>query len=73
MNLLSEITTNFQEWHCRSFDDGTTMHFREFSGNIHHQIRSNLHSAYNLFSQENRTIVVSCFITYTNIAIFTEV
>ncbi len=65
MNLLNEITTNFQEWHYRSFDDGTTMHFREFSGNIHHQLRSNFHSAYNLFSQENleviSTVLIICF------------
>ncbi len=72
MNLLNEITTNFQEWHCQTFEDGTTMYSRKFSGKIHHQLRGSFKSAYNLLSKGDRTIVVSCFVTYVNIAILTE-
>ena len=72
MNLLNEITSNFQSWRYHEFDDGTIMHSQKFSGNIHQQLKSNFKSAYNLLSQGDRTIIVSCFISYTNIAILTE-
>ena len=69
MDLLDGIIANFQEWHCQTFDDGTMMHSQKFSGEIHNQLKNNFTSAYNLFSQNSKTIVVSCFDTYTNIAV----
>ncbi|MEL6580805.1 MAG: hypothetical protein AAFQ14_13730 [Cyanobacteria bacterium J06621_12] len=72
MDLLNEITANFQEWHCQTFDDGTVMHSQKFSGKIHSQLQENFTSAYNLFSQQDRTIIVSCFGTYSNIAVLPE-
>ena len=72
MDLLNEIIANFQEWHCQTFDDGTIMHSQKFSGEIHSQLKNNFVSAYNLFSQKDRTIIVSCFVTYSNIAILSE-
>ena len=72
MKLVNEITTNFQEWHCQKIDDRTLMHSQKFSGNIHQQLKSNFKSAYSLLSQENCTIIISCFVTYTNVAILTE-
>lgn len=72
MNLLNEITSNFQSWQHHKLDDGTTMHSQKFSGNIHRQLKSNFKSAYNLLSQGDRTIIVSCFVSYTNVAILTE-
>ena len=72
MNLLDEITSNFQSWHHHKLDDGTTMHSQKFSGNIHRQLKSNFKSAYNLLSQGDRTVIVSCFVSYTSVAILME-
>lgn len=72
MKLLNEITTNLPEWDFQKIDDCTTMYSRIFSGNIHLQLKSHFKSAYNLLSQNNRTIVINCFVTYTNIVILTE-
>ncbi|MEO0836643.1 MAG: hypothetical protein AAFY16_11815, partial [Cyanobacteria bacterium J06642_3] len=66
------IIDNFQEWHCQTFDDGTVMHSQKFSGEIHSQLKDNFTSAYNLFSDQDRTIIVSCFVTYSNIAVLLE-
>lgn len=72
MSLLNEITTNFQEWHCQIFEDGSRMHSRQFSGEIHNQLKNNFKSAYNLLCQKDRTIVISCFGSYSNIAVLSE-
>ncbi len=72
MDLLKLITANFQEWHCRIFDDGTMMHSQKFSGEIHSKLKDNFTNAYNLFSQNSKTIIVSCFDTYTNITVLSE-
>ena len=72
MNLLNEITSNFQSWHNQVYDDATTMHSQKFSGDIHQQLKSDFKSAYNLLSQGDRTIIVSCFVSYINIAILIE-
>lgn len=73
MNLLDEITANFKEWHCQIFDDGLRMHSRKFSGDIHHQLKSRFKSTFNSLSDGgNQTIVISCFMTYTNVAVFID-
>lgn len=72
MNLLNEITTNFHQWHCQTLDDGTVMHSQKFSGEIHSQLKDNFTSAYNLFTQQDKTIIVSCFVAYTNIAVLSD-
>ncbi len=72
MNLLNEITANLQEWHHKVLDDGVTMHSRRFSGKMHQKLRANLNGAFNSFIEDDKTIIVSCFDTYTNIAIFQE-
>ena len=51
MRLLNEIITNFQEWHCRVFDDGIAMYSRQFFGNTHHKLSENFKSAFNSFSE----------------------
>ncbi len=72
MNLLEDITANFRAWHCQTFDDGTMMHSQKFSGHIHSLLKNHFISTYNLFSQGDRTIIVSCFTGYTNIAVLVE-
>ncbi|ELS01871.1 hypothetical protein Xen7305DRAFT_00015780 [Xenococcus sp. PCC 7305] len=72
MNLLNEITANLQEWNYQVLDDGTTMHSRRFSGKMHHKLRNTFNSAYNSFNEYDKTIIVSCFDSYTNITIFEE-
>lgn len=72
MGLVNKVTCNFQEWHCQQLDDRTNMYSRRFSGKIHKSLKDTFKSAYNLFSQDNQTIVISCFVGYTNISILTE-
>gem|GEM_PF-5375208 len=72
MQLINEITSNFTEWQCQKLDDLTTMHSQRFSGNIHQQLKSNFKSAYSLLSRNNYTIVISCFVNYTNVAVLIE-
>ena len=68
--ILNKISSNFRQWHCRVLDNDMIMYSRRFFGNTHRQIKNNFHSAFNCFDQGNKTIIVSCFNTYTNIAIF---
>ncbi len=70
MNFLDKIITNFTEWHYKVFDDGITIYSRRFYDHTHRQLKGNFHSAFNHFSQGDKTIIVSCFNTYTGIAIF---
>ncbi|MEL6440429.1 MAG: hypothetical protein AAFQ80_14370 [Cyanobacteria bacterium J06621_8] len=72
MGFINEIITNFQEWHCEIFEDGSSMHSRRFSGEIHARLKKNFKSAYSMVSQENQTIVISCFLNYSNIAILSK-
>ena len=72
MGLIDSITSNFQDWRCQQLEDGTNMYSRRFSGDIHNQLRNNLKSSHNLFTQDNQTIIVSCFLSYTNVAILAE-
>lgn len=73
MSVLTEIVSDFKEWHCQIYDDGTKMHSRRFSGKIHARLRDNLKSSYNRFNlKEKVTITVSCFASYSSIAIFSE-
>ena len=70
MNLLNKISTNFHQWHYQLLDNNITVYSRRFFGNTHHQLKNNFNSAFNYFNRDNKTIIVSCFNTYTNIAIF---
>lgn len=70
MKLLNEIITNFQEWHCKVFDDGIAMYSCQSSGNTHRKLRENFKSAFNSFTEGDKTIIVCCFNTYTDIVIF---
>ncbi len=73
MNLLNEIITDFKEWRCQTFDDGTKMHSQRFSGKIHAKLRKNFKSSYNQLNlREKVTITVSCFANYTSVAVFSE-
>lgn len=72
MGLINSITCNFQDWRCQQLEDGINMYSRRFSGDIHDRLRNDLKSSHNLFTQDNQTIIVSCFLTYSNIAILAE-
>lgn len=72
MDLLNGIIANFSEWQCQILEDGTKMHSRQFSGEVHAKLKSNFKSSYSLLSQENRTIAVCCFVTYSNVAILSH-
>ena len=72
MGWIDSITSNFQEWRYQQLEDGANMYSRRFSGEIHNRFRNNLKSSHNLFTQDNQTIIVSCFLTYTNVAILAE-
>ncbi len=70
MNLINEIISNFQDWRYKVFDEGIIMQSCQFTGNIHHKLRRNFHSAFNSFTEDDKTIIVCCFNTYRNIVIF---
>lgn len=70
MKLLNEIIADFPEWRCKVFDDGMVMYSRQFSGNVHSELSENFKSAFNSFSEGDKTIMVCCLDTYTDIVVF---
>ena len=67
---LDKIIANFQKWSCRVFDDGTAMYSHQFYGIVHSELKDVFKSAFSSFSEGDKTIIVCCFNTYTNIVIF---
>ena len=70
MILINKIIKNFREWRCKLLDDDLIMYSRQFSDKTHQELRGNFHSAFNSFTKGDKTIIVCCFSTYTNIVIF---
>lgn len=67
---LTEIIANFQDWRCRVLDDGIAMYSHQFFGDTHDKLKGNFKSAFNSFSEGDKTIIVCCFNTYSDIVIF---
>lgn len=70
MISANAIANNFQEWQQTILQDGTTIHAKKFSGKEHDELCDRFHSTFNSFAVGEKTVIVSCFETYTNIAVF---
>lgn len=70
MKLLNKIITDVQEWRCKVLNEDIIMRSRQFSDNTHHELKGYFHSASNCFTEGDKTIIVCCFSTCTNIVIF---